>query len=167
MWGLDWERLFEVAVSVGMEESGIFLEIEIFLILLISEPKRVCKYKSMQECKYSNMHVVMNPNAQVSNHANNMELLSKPQPNLNTRLGLTIKWLCKHHPTPPTIETQCQEYLSCHWPNFDETLSVGSWEHLEPIPTVTVTFVQATFVLAIFVHISNISAVTGPIWIKL
>ena len=57
-----------------MEESGIFLEIEIFLILLISEPKRVCKYKSMQECKYSNMHVVMNPNAQVSNHANNMEL---------------------------------------------------------------------------------------------
>ena len=29
-------------------------------------------------------------------------LLSKPQPNLNTRLGLTIKWLCKPptHPTP-------------------------------------------------------------------
>ena len=28
-------------------------------------------------------------------------VLSKPQPNLNTRLGLTIKWLCKPHPTPP------------------------------------------------------------------
>ena len=27
--------------------------------------------------------------------------LSKPQPNLNTRLGLTIKLLCTPHPTPP------------------------------------------------------------------
>ena len=25
-------------------------------------------------------------------------ILSKPQPNLNTRLGLTIKLLCTHHP---------------------------------------------------------------------
>ena len=33
-----------------------------------------------------------------------------------------------------------QEYLSCYWPDFDETLKVGSWEHLEQIPTVTVTF---------------------------
>ena len=24
-----------------------------------------------------------------------------------------------------------QEYLSCYWPNFDETLKVGSWEHLD------------------------------------
>ena len=30
-----------------------------------------------------------------------------------------------------------QEYLSCYWPDFDETLQVGSWEHLEQIPTVT------------------------------
>ena len=36
---------------------------------------------------------------------------------------------------------------------FDENLQVGSWEHLEKIPTVTVTFVQATFVLVTFVHI--------------
>ena len=35
------------------------------------------------------------------------------------------------------------------------------------IITVIITFVQATFVLGTFVHISNISAVTGPIWIKL
>jgi len=35
-----------------------------------------------------------------------------------------------------------QEYLSCYWPDFDETLQVGSWEHLEKIPTVTVTFRQ-------------------------
>ena len=65
-----------------------------------------------------------------------------------------------------------QEYLSCYWPDFDETLQVGSWEHLEQIPTVTVTFVraifvQATFVLVTFVHIRNISAVTDTIWTKL
>ena len=47
--------------------------------------------------------------------------------------------------------------------DFDETLQVGSWEHLEQIPTVTVTFVQATFVLVTFVHIRNISAVTDTI----
>ena len=41
---------------------------------------------------------------------------------------------------------------------------VGSWEHLEQKPTVTVTFVQIIFVLAIFVR--NISAVTDTIWIK-
>ena len=56
-----------------------------------------------------------------------------------------------------------QEYLSCYWPDFDETLQVGSWEHLEQIPTVTVTFVQATFVLVTFVHIRNISAVTDTV----
>ena len=30
--------------------------------------------------------------------------------------------------------------------DFDKTLNIGSWEHLEQIPTVTVTFVQTTFV---------------------
>ena len=49
------------------------------------------------------------------------------------------------------------------WPDFDQTLKVGSWEHLKQIPTVTVTFVQSTFVLAPFVHIKNISAVTDLI----
>ena len=68
-----------------------------------------------------------------------------------------------HHPR----QTQCRQYLSCYWPNFDQTLNVGSWEHLEEIPNVTVTFVQATFVLATFVHIRNILAVTQPIWMKL
>ena len=32
--------------------------------------------------------------------------------------------------TPPT-QTQCQQYLSCFWPHFNETLNVGYWEHLE------------------------------------
>ena len=59
------------------------------------------------------------------------------------------------------------EYVSCYWPDFDETLQVGSWEHLEQIPTGTVIFVQATFAQATFIHIKNISAVTDPILMKL
>jgi len=55
-----------------------------------------------------------------------------------------------------------QEYLNCYWPDFDETLKVDSWEHLEQIPTVMGTFVQVTFI-----HIKNISAVTYPILMKL
>ena len=43
----------------------------------------------------------------------------------------------------------------------------NSWDHLYQMPKVTVTFVQATYVLATFVHISNISAVTHPIFTKL
>ena len=58
-------------------------------------------------------------------------------------LGQTQKWLCKPPHHPPT-ETQCQQFLFCYWPDFDETLNVGSWEHLEQIPTVTGRFVQAT-----------------------
>ena len=52
--------------------------------------------------------------------------------------------------------TFVQQYLSCYWPDF-ETLNVGPWEHLQQIPIVTVTIVQATFV-----HISNISSITDP-----
>ena len=95
--------------------------------------------------------------------------MSKPQPNLNLtstqRLGFTRKLPYNHHP-PPT-ETQCQQYLSCYGPDFDETLKVGSCEHLEQIPTVRVTFVHATLVLTTYVHIRKISAVTNPILMKL
>ena len=56
-------------------------------------------------------------------------------------------------------------YLSCYWPDFDQTLKVGSREHLKGIPTVT--FVKATFVLATFVYIRNISAAADPILTKL
>ena len=38
-----------------------------------------------------------------------------------------------------------QENFSCYWPDFDQTLKVGSWEHLELIPTDQVTLVLATF----------------------
>ena len=51
--------------------------------------------------------------------------------------------------------------------NFDETLKVVSWEHLEQIPTVTATFVLTTIIQVTFVHIWNISAVSDPIWTKL
>ena len=69
--------------------------------------------------------------------------------------------------SPTTKGYAKKKYLSCYRPDFDETLQVGSWEHLEKIATVTVTFVQATFVLVTFVHIRNISAVTDTIWTKL
>ena len=35
-----------------------------------------------------------------------------------------------------------QEYLSSNCPDFDETLKIGSWEHLEQIQTVMVTFIR-------------------------
>ena len=46
-----------------------------------------------------------------------------------------------------------QQYVSCYWPDLDQTLNKGSWEHIQQITTVTTTLVQGTFV-----HISNISA---------
>ena len=54
------------------------------------------------------------------------------QRNLNPTIvgGWTWKWLC----IPPTpTETQCPYYLSCYSPNLDQTLKIGSWDHLEPI----------------------------------
>ena len=54
-----------------------------------------------------------------------------------------------------------------NWPDFDKTLKIGSWEYLEQIPTVMVTFVQATFVLTPFVHTRNISALAELILMKL
>ena len=56
-----------------------------------------------------------------------------------------------------------QEYLSCNWPDFDHTFKVGSVKHLVNIPTAAWIFVQATSVIAIFIHIRNISAVTDLI----
>ena len=86
-----------------------------------------------------------------------------PRLKLNTKIGLHTT---TYHP-PTTTQTLRQQYLSYYWPDLDQTLNKESLEHLQQITTVTTTFVQATFVLGTFVHISNISAVTGPIWIKL
>ena len=67
----------------------------------------------------------------------------------------------------PGVICLYQEYLSCYWSDFDETLSVASWKHLEQVPTIKLTFVHATFALATIVHIKNILAVTDPILMKL
>ena len=48
-----------------------------------------------------------------------------------------------------------------------ENLKVASWEHLEQTQTIKLTFFQATFVLATFVPIRNISADTDSILTKL
>ena len=45
--------------------------------------------------------------------------------------------------------------------------TVGPWDHPERIPMVTVTFVEAMFVLATFVHIMNKPSVTDQIVTKL
>ena len=67
------------------------------------------------------------------------------------------------------IEPNTKPNIYCQNPNLTstQTLKVGSLEHLEQIPTVMVTFVQAIFVLATFIHTRNISALSDPILIKL
>ena len=63
--------------------------------------------------------------------------LSNPQLNHNSTqpniilVGLDMKMTLHTTPPPPTTENQCHQYLSSYCPNFDETLNVGSWEHLE------------------------------------
>ena len=49
---------------------------------------------------------------------------------------------------------------------FYETLQVGFFDDNYQISTITMTFVQAIYDLAIFVHISNIKTVTVPIFTK-
>ena len=63
-----------------------------------------------------------------------------PRLKLNTKIGLHTT---HHHPPPTTTTTQTlrQQYLSCYWPDLD----IGSWEHLQQILTVPVTFVKAKF----------------------
>ena len=88
-----------------------------------------------------------------------------PRLKLNTEIGLHTTHHHHHH-HPPPHKLLGEQYLSCYWPDLDQTLNKGSWKHIQQITTVTTTFVQATFVLGAFVHISNISAVTDPIWTK-
>ena len=73
-----------------------------------------------------------------------------------------MKMTLVHHHHLHT-QAQFRQYLNCYWSDLDKTLKKGSWDHLEQIPTVMGTFDHATFVLATFVHIRNISAVTDPI----
>ena len=94
--------------------------------------------------------------------------LSKPQPNLNTTVGFDNKMtLSGWH-----LSMQHLSSLHLYISGISQLLLTRFWwnftgRFLEQIPTVTVTFVQATFVLVIFVHIRNISAVTDTILTKL
>ena len=53
--------------------------------------------------------------------------------------NLTVGLYCLHEndvtttTTHPPLQTQCQQYLSCYWSDFDQNLKVGSLEHLEQI----------------------------------
>ena len=52
-----------------------------------------------------------------------------------TQLNLNLGWV-RHendfaYPTPPTThptQTQYQQYLSCYWPYFNQTLKLGFWD---------------------------------------
>ena len=43
---------------------------------------------------------------------------------VNSTLGFDMKMTLHHHPPPGT---QCHQYLSCYWPDFEQTLKVGFW----------------------------------------
>ena len=77
-----------------------------------------------------------------------------------TLIGLDMKMTLHTHPTPRKHNVSNISALT--WLDFDETLKLGSWELLEEIAAVMVTFVQvqATFVPMTFVHFRNIFSVT-------
>ena len=45
---------------------------------------------------------------------------------LNSKVGWGTKMTLIHPPT--TTQIQCQQYLSCYWPDFNQTLKLGSWD---------------------------------------
>ena len=46
---------------------------------------------------------------------------------LNTKIGLHTT---NHPPTPTTTQTLRQQYLSCYWPDLDQTLNKGFWQYI-------------------------------------
>ena len=72
-----------------------------------------------------------------------------------------MKMTLHHH--PPTYQLNGTNISSYYWPDFNQTLKVGSCDYIELIPSVMVIFVQTTYVLATFINIRNISAVTDLI----
>ena len=117
-----------------------------------------------------------------------MSYLSKPQPNLNQTMSaesqLLVNWFwwnfkCRFLGTfrtdPDSHSDIChgnicpgdicpyQEYLSCYWPDFDQTLKVSFWEYVKQIPTVNSDNCPGNICPGDFVHIRNISAVTDQI----
>ena len=83
------------------------------------------------------------------------------QPQFNIRL-----WL-RTPPHPTTHRNSMFAISQLLLTQFLWNFKCRLWEHLKQIPTVTVTFVWATFVLGTFVHKRNISAVPNLILTKL
>ena len=50
------------------------------------------------------------------------------------KIGLHIIWILHQICCGSSTETENQQYLICYSTDFDETLKVGSWDHLNPIP---------------------------------
>ena len=51
------------------------------------------------------------------------------QPQLNSKVAFDTKITLDHHPPPTTTtQTQCHQYLSCCWPDFDHFLKEGLWD---------------------------------------
>ena len=72
-------------------------------------------------------------------------LLTRFWSNFKCRLlGISRTDSCPRDICPGNMSWQhCpfQQYLSCNWPNFKESLKLASWENLEQIPTIKLTFV--------------------------
>ena len=47
------------------------------------------------------------------------------QPQLNSKVGFDTKVTLNHHPPP---QTQCDQYISCSCPDFNQPLKVGLWD---------------------------------------
>ena len=147
----------------------------------ISTPANMCVLKCWTPCMVDNHYCSAWPrfklNTKIGLHTTTNTTHHPPQKLLCsnssavTELGISTKDsschcdICLGNICPGYI-CPYQQYLSGYWPDMDQTSNKGSWEHIQQIRAVTTTFVQATFVLGTFVHISNISAVTGPIWTK-
>ena len=72
----------------------------------------------------------MHPSFQISlrNSCLKLKRCTTPtQPQLNSKVGCDMKMTLDHHHPPPP-QTQCHQYLSCSWPDFNQTLKVGLWD---------------------------------------
>ena len=76
--------------------------------------------------------------------------------NFNVTSTQRLGWVLEMTLQPPPPH-KCQQFLKCYLPEFDQILKLGSGEHLERIPTVIVTFVQATYMSLRHLSISAIT----------
>ena len=70
-----------------------------------------------------------------------------------------MDWHYSDHipPTHPPYQQLMfrQQYLSCYWPDLDQTLNKGSWEHIQQKTTVQISKLNTfdfSLVVAFIVH---------------